>query len=727
MADITTQLRELSKLRDEGILTEEEFNRKKGQLLNEPSTRSGIEGAEQPKEIGAYTIEGLIGQGGMGVVYRGRHRSAPMAERQGGSVAIKLMHAHFARKPGFQERFEREASLGLKLDHPGIVKVHDLIVDGGNLALVMEEIQGRELAEIIGQETGPIPWVRAWPLFRQLLDAMGHAHDGGVVHRDLKPENILVGGDGRLKVLDFGIAKDLEGGNTKTGTGMGTINYMAPEQYTDAKFVDHRADIYALGMTLYEMLAGRLPWDHATTDFEVLNRKVQGHLPPPTDYYPDIPDEVVTAMNRALAVDRDERWNSTAEFAEALEGKIAAGSSWNQPQPAATPQPPAVSPPPVATPQPPAVSPPPAATPQPPAVSPPPVAEPQRSGALAREQSIAAAPPPTTSPSSGKVIVIAILLVAGVVSALIAYLALSSGTTQEGDTTAAPLLDMVLVRANTGETTFQMGSPPGSRSRDKDEGWQQVRVSRPFEMSATEVTQAQYREVMGYNPVETRRRQWGSNPKPEKSCSLYGLGNNMPVHCISWYEAVQFANALSAREGLSPAYEIINSEVVRWNSLAAGYRLPTEVEWEFAARARGKNGETYQGNSNNASSLCRIANVSNPSTRSADARWGKRGDLGCEDGNPTLAPVASRAPVAGLYDMTGNLWEWVWDGYRSHASRPLTGVDASVAPTPGGKVVLRGATWHGPASDYRLGNRYSQSPHNHSYFVGFRVARSLGE
>jgi serine/threonine-protein kinase len=208
--------------------------------------------------------------------------------------------------------------MGIKLEHPGIVRAIEFLKDSGRVALVMELVEGQSMDEMIGTVTGPIPWSRAQPLFQQLLDAVGFAHDHGVVHRDLKPENIIVGSDGALKVLDFGIAKDLSSDKTKTGTGMGTVDYMAPEQYLDAKAVDHRADIYALGMTLYEMVAGRLPWDASSTEFGILEMKKNGVLPPPTEFYPDIPAHVVTAITQATQTEVAERISSTKDFSTAM-------------------------------------------------------------------------------------------------------------------------------------------------------------------------------------------------------------------------------------------------------------------------------------------------------------------------------------------------------------------------------------------------------------------------
>ena len=272
-----------------------------------------------PKEVGAYKILSIIGKGGMGTVYRGRHRTESMARRQGGDVCIKTMHGHFADDPAFKARFEREASLGLELDHSGIVKVHDLVIDAGTLALVMEHVVGRTMEDMINDETGPIPWDRAWPMFSQLLEAMEHAHEHDVIHRDLKPENVMVTAEGRLKILDFGIAKEVGSGETKTGIGFGTPDYMAPEQHTDAKNVDERADVYSLGMTLYKMLAKRLPWGEELDLTGIFSCKQSTDLPPPTEFYPDIPPEVVRVVMSTLSPDREKRPGTVKALRELLE------------------------------------------------------------------------------------------------------------------------------------------------------------------------------------------------------------------------------------------------------------------------------------------------------------------------------------------------------------------------------------------------------------------------
>ena len=272
-----------------------------------------------------------------------------------------------------------------------------------------------------------------------------------------------------------------------------------------------------------------------------------------------------------------------------------------------------------------------------------------------------------------------------------------------------------------------MGSPRTQGGRDKDEEQRVATITQPFALSSTEITQGQWEVIMGSAPARDRNRNWGSNPGGDYDpCNQYGVGTSYPVHCISWYEAIEFTNRLSEKMGLEPAYTVTGTSV-SWNRSASGYRLPTEAEWAYAARNSGKDTGIYQANVTDgmvaanpygSDVICDIANVSNPSTKRQHKRWTKRGTLNCDDGWADLAHVAQRKPVGGLYDMTGNLWEWVWDGYTTS---PSTSAPSSYS---GGKVVLRGGAWQGPAADYRLANRYSNTPGQHSYFVGFRIAQN---
>jgi serine/threonine protein kinase len=734
MADITEKLERLATLLGKGLITREEFDEEKARLRatarlsSTPPTASTNPGSSPNvgEELGAYRILGELGQGGMGVVVRGKHRIAAMAKRQGGEVAIKVLHAQYAQDEVFRDRFEREASMGLKLDHPGIVKVYDLVVGaGGTLAIAMELAEGRPLSEVIGEETGPIPWDRAWPMFKQMLDAVAYAHEHNVVHRDIKPENVIVSPSGRLKILDFGIAKDMEGGKTKTGTGMGTVNYMAPEQYTDAKSVDERADIYALGMTLYEMLAGRLPWEPGVTEFRILTVKSKGDFPPPTEFYPDIPPGVVQVVQKAVEVEKADRFTGVAAMSKALEEAGLAPVATAAKQPVAQ-QPVAQQP-----------------------VAQQPVAQQPVAQQPVAQQPVAQQPPPVVSGTSngtpekskGVSLLAVVLLFIGLLAVGIGSGLLGGSNDESGDqhysekTKVQPskekiIEDLGIVMEPFGVgSAFWMGSTPSMDfQRDSDESLHAVRLSRSFEMSATEVTQEQYAAVMGQDPVASRSRYWGSSPggNADDPCRNYGLGGNYPVHCVSWFDAVEFANKLSAKAGLQPAYKI-RGKKVDWDPDANGFRLPTEAEWAYAATGGGRSrgGGYIAGVDPN--ELCDYANVSNVATNRQFRNWTGRGVLPCDDGYASLAPVKSQKSVSGLFDMSGNLWEWVWDNY----SKDLGTVHSSVQQDPNGgsasgeqSKVLRGGSWQGPAADYRIANRYLSLPDRHSYFVGFRMARN---
>ena len=212
--------------------------------------------AEMQKHFPALEVLELLGQGGMGIVYRARQRNLDRA------VALKVLLPEIAREAGFAERFTREARTLARLHHPHIVGVHDFGESDGLWFLVMEYVDGTNLRQVM--RSGGLGPKEALAIVPQVCDALQYAHDQGIVHRDIKPENILVDRAGRVKIADFGLAKLLQRAPvelsiTRTGQVMGTLHYMAPEQYKAPEGVDHRADIYSLGVVFYEMLTGELP------------------------------------------------------------------------------------------------------------------------------------------------------------------------------------------------------------------------------------------------------------------------------------------------------------------------------------------------------------------------------------------------------------------------------------------------------------------------------------
>ncbi len=270
-----------------------------------------------PARIGNYRVIGLVGTGGMGTVLRARHVVEAWAEKQGGDVAIKVIHPHLAANPAFERRFIDEAGLGQRLVHPGLVRVYDVVVDGPLLGTVMGFVTGEALAGRV--RTGGLAVDEVARLLAPVAETLDHLHAQGIVHRDVKPANIVVRPDGRPVLLDLGIAKDTREGesHTRTRTAMGTSAWMAPEQ-ADAKHVDGAADRYAFGLMAYALLAGRMPWDEGTSEARILSNKLVGRLEPLGAVRAGLPAHVVAAVMRMLAVMPAERFPTCAAFIDAL-------------------------------------------------------------------------------------------------------------------------------------------------------------------------------------------------------------------------------------------------------------------------------------------------------------------------------------------------------------------------------------------------------------------------
>jgi len=275
------------------------------------------------KIISNYEIKSLIGEGGMGSVYLAHHTQVSRR------VAIKVLLPQYLKNQEIRLRFRNEASMMAHLQHPNIVSLFDYVEDDSGMYLIMEFVEGTPLDEYIARVTGPMPEMKAVPIMKQILDAFDYAHSQKVVHRDIKPANIIVGSEGKVKILDFGIARIIgEGGHnlTKTGTQMGTVFYMSPEQ-VQGKKVDHRSDIYSLGVTFYQMVTGINPYKGITTEYEVYNKIVNDTLPNPKEIYPGVPDYLIPIISKALNKNAEDRFSDCKEFLQALENRTLAGYS----------------------------------------------------------------------------------------------------------------------------------------------------------------------------------------------------------------------------------------------------------------------------------------------------------------------------------------------------------------------------------------------------------------
>ncbi len=263
------------------------------------------------QSLGQYEIKEKIGQGGMARVFKAYQ---PGLDR---FVAVKVLSPSLAQEAGFTERFKREAHSAARLHHPHILEVYDFGVYNGYKYLVMRYVEdSRTLRDLI-QEGTPLESLVDYII--QVADALNYAHERGVIHRDVKPSNILI--DGRWALLaDFGLAKMRETSSqlTGTGVGIGTPAYMSPEQASGASLVDHRTDIYALGVILYRILTGSVPHE-APTPLAMLARRCSEPVRPARELNPEVPESIDNVVLRSLATEPDVRYSSATQFAQALQ------------------------------------------------------------------------------------------------------------------------------------------------------------------------------------------------------------------------------------------------------------------------------------------------------------------------------------------------------------------------------------------------------------------------
>jgi eukaryotic-like serine/threonine-protein kinase len=258
-----------------------------------------------------YEVGRLLGAGGMAEVFEGRDRL--LARR----VAIKVLQAQFARDPSFLIRFKREAQAAASLSHPNIVGVYDTGSEDGTHFIVMEYVDGRTLKDVIRAE-GPLYPERAAEICADVCSALAAAHARGLIHRDIKPGNVMLTPEGKVKVMDFGIARATTSETiTQTAAVVGTAQYISPEQ-AQGQTVDYRSDLYSVGCCLYEMLTGTVPFTGATP-VAIAYRHVREDPTPPRMLNPDVPRPLEAICLKAMAKLPDNRYQTAAELHDDLE------------------------------------------------------------------------------------------------------------------------------------------------------------------------------------------------------------------------------------------------------------------------------------------------------------------------------------------------------------------------------------------------------------------------
>jgi tRNA A-37 threonylcarbamoyl transferase component Bud32 len=279
------------------------------------------------ENVGPYRILEQLGQGGMATVYKGYHAALDRY------VAIKVLHPAFLQDPNFQARFQREAKVVARLEHPNIVPIYDYAEHAGQPYLVMKFIEGSTLKARLGQ--GPLGKEEGLNIVEASGGALAYAHKRGVLHRDIKPSNILLAPDNAIYLADFGLARMAQAGESTLTNDMmlGTPQYISPEQARGDRNLDEGTDIYSFGVVLYEMVVGKVPFS-ADTPFSIIHDHIYKPLPLPHSINPRVPEVVERVLLKALAKERVDRYQSVDEMVEAF-GRAVRGQAPSEPVAAA--------------------------------------------------------------------------------------------------------------------------------------------------------------------------------------------------------------------------------------------------------------------------------------------------------------------------------------------------------------------------------------------------------
>ena len=640
--------------------------------------------------LGRYEVLSELDRGGMGVVYR-------CFDKIGGTeVAVKSLPPEVSHSEYDMEDVKDNYALVSKLVHQNIATYKTLEKDDdGDYYVVMEYVQGEELRRWMRRKRreGELTLETVLPILRQVAEALDFAHHKKVIHRDVKPANVMVESDGTVKILDFGLAAQIRTSfshvsNAVTGKS-GTRQYMSPEQWRGQP-QGAAADQYALAAMAYEMLGGRVPFDNE--DPGVLREIVLKEQPPSLE---EMSKGVNEALARGLAKDAKQRFASCLEFVSALEK--AGTARVTQIAQTAGKKEPVSNIPPVVTPQPPPV--------QPPKVQPiaSPTVEPSEMQDVAAPQNVG------QTQQAGDMWERRGCLVScwrGVkwilwkaiwplrfswrhwkisLTVLVALLLL--GVIIRFATSLPEVPELVKVEAG----SFMMGSPENEEGRRSYETQHRVTLTKDFWIGKYEVTQKQYKAIMGENP----------------SYFWFHVRGDYPVEEVSWDDAMEYCRKLTERERragrLQEGYE---------------YSLPTEAQWEYAARGGNKSkGYKYSG-----------------SDYLDEVRW-----YDWRGGRGTHPVGEKKSNELGIYDMSGNVWEWCrdsceWkDGVVTDTYGVVTDTYGVVTDTykdgmvdpwnrSGSWRVIRGGGWCDRAEYCRSVGRFSVAPSARGSILGFRLA-----
>jgi serine/threonine protein kinase len=648
--------------------------------------------------LGPYELIEKLGQGGMGTVWKSRHTKLDKL------VALKLLPPHLMSDADAVSRFEREMKAVGKLEHAHIVRAMDAGEADGVHYLVMEYIEGIDLAKLVKQR-GPRKLAEACQMIRHAALGLAHAHEHGLVHRDIKPSNLLLSKKGLVKILDLGLARLQtekavgEASLTVHGEVMGTPDYMAPEQWQSAHHVGPAADLYALGCTLYFLLTGKAPF--AADDQTSCTQKMTAHLLKPPPALPEVPAEVEALYQKLMAKESvarptsakavaDElrelignwtkspaptetipwtpvsgttpgkmwehlfsirRWWLAAAFAGALLalGGLFSWNRWDRPKkPSFSGEPP------------------------------PPLAIAPFDEDQAREfQAIW---------SRHLKLPVEYANSLGMKFRLIPPGEYGRGTTKERSEMA---LQNYRNWLHTNETNPKLveASEAGIRSESPAH---RVRIVQPFYLSVCEVTQGQFEKVMKQNRAYFSRNGAGHEQVDDKERP------NLPMENITFEEALEFCRRLSEQDGLSTS-----------NEATDGYRLPTDAEWEYACRAGNSTPLDIEG------------------VRQTEPSRPKSSQLVRGRDNTPLPVGKLLSNHFGLHDMRGNVWELCQDYFAEDEYSKFGSniVESPVGPASGRAHIARGGAYNSPLMLCRAASRLPVT--RLSSTIGFRPALTI--